>query len=840
MLWRDVRAGELRLLGFAVMLAVAALSAVAFFSARLQGGLERDAAQLLGGDIVLSSDLPTPVEFTVRAASLGLTTTSTQTFPTMARSAQGQGGEGRLVMLKAVAAGYPLRGLVRVADQGGIDPAGQQSLRGPPAPGEVWVENALLDTLGLHVGQTLLLGDESFRIAKVLVQEPDRGNSLVNFAPRVLMNLSDLPATGLVQPASRVHYRLAMTGTPAAVQRYLQWARTEVQRLHVRGLTIDTLDAGNPQMQKTLGRAESFLNLVALLAAFLSAVAVALAARGFASRHLDDCALLRVLGMGQRTIAWAYAIEFLLLGLAGSLVGLAVGYGAHYGFVELLGGLVQGGLPQPGLQPVGFGLGVGMLLLATFGLPPVLQLAGTPPMRVIRREAMPLRVGAVVTIVAGLAGFAGLLLAASHDLRLGSIAVGGFALATVVFLALARLMLALLRAITQGRQGGMWPRWLVLAIRQLTARPLVAAVQIGSLAVGMLALLLLFLLRTDLVQSWRQASPVDAPNRFVINILPDQAHAFQTLLREAGVRRYDWYPMVRGRLVAVNGRDIQPDSYQDEQARRLVDREFNLSFSVQPPSYSPVEQGSWRSGDSRAISMEAGIMKTLGLHVGDRLRFDMGGVLRESTVTSVRKVDWSSMHVNFFAMYPVAGLGDEVGVTWITAYRSPPNDSRGASLDRRVLQTFPNVTQIDMTSAITQIQQVLNQVIGAVELLFSFGLVAGLVVLFATLNATRESRARDLALMRALGAGSGLLARMQAAELLLVGAVAGSLAGLVALGLAWVLARQVFDFAWLPAWWIVPAGAFAGALLAWLAGWWSLRELLRQPVVQTLRAMTAE
>ena len=876
-LWRDVRAGELRLLVVAVLLAVAALSSVAFFADRLAGALQRDAAQLLGGDVVVSSDQPLPAVFAGKARALGLRSARTQTFPTMARAEQTRGGAGRLVTLKAVSAGYPLRGSLRVSDNTHWQPAQpDQSSTQPPQPGQVWVEAPLLEALQLQLGDALLLGQSALRISRVLTQEPDRGGSFISFAPRVLMHADDLPATQLVQPASRVHYRMALVGSAADVRAFGDWARAELAKAQtqaqtpMRGIRIETLQEGNPRMQETLDRASNFLNLVALLAALLSAVAVALAARAFAERHLDGCAILRVLGLPQRTIARAYALEFVAAGLAGTLLGLALGFAVHYVFVWLLGGLVQTDLPPPSWQPLVLGLGVGMTLLLAFGLPPVLQLAGTPPLRVMRRELGRIKGTSALAMAAGLAGFAALLLTASSDIKLGGIAVGGFAAAVLLFMLLGALAVWLVRrsmgaALAQGL-----PYWLRLALRQLGARPVFAVLQISSLGVGMLALVLLVLLRTDLVRSWRQATPADAHNRYIINILPEQQMPMQQALRAAGVAQFDWFPMVRGRLVAINGRAVSASNYADAQAQRLVEREFNLSYSTILPAWNPLEQGRWRSGssgnsskgsgnagtnaeanakenanaatDQNAISMEAGIMQTLGLKLGDSVVFDMGGVQRTSTITSVRKVNWSSMHVNFFAMYPVASLGDEVAVSYITSYRNPPYKAAAKaaqaaqpSLDYQLLQTFPNITQVDMDSTLLQLQAVLDKVIRAVELLFVFGLAAGLLVLFATVNTSRDERSREFAIMRALGSSSALLRRLQSAELLATGALAGLLAGAVALALGWALAHYVFAFEWALALWVLPASAGAGAVLAWAAGWWSLHSILRQPVVQTLR-----
>ena len=823
-LWRDVRAGELRLLLVAVTLAVAALTSVGFFADRLQGGLARDALQLLGGDVVLASDAPTPAAFAQQAQALGLQTATSMGFPTMARAPEAQGGGVKLVALKSVQPGYPLRGNMQVADAPGAAPYATREI---PAQGEVWVDAQLLEALDLAMGDFLLLGDAQLRIGRLITLEPDRGGGFTGFAPRAMLNAADMAATGLVQPASRIAYRFAVAGAPSAVQAFSRWAALQVQEPGVRGVRLESLDSGRPEMKQTLERAQKFLNLVALLAALLSAVAVALAARGFAASHLDASALLRVLGQSQRTIALSYTFEFVLVGLFASVLGVALGFAVHYVFVLLLAGLVSSALPAASLWPAALGLGVGLTLLLAFGLPPVLQLAQVPPLRVMRRDVGALRPASLAVLALGISGFAALLLVVSSDLKLGLIAVGGFAGAVLLFAALAWAAVQVLRRSVNETRA---PRWLVLATRQIAARPAYAVVQVSSLAVGLLALVLLVLLRTDLLASWRQATPADAPNRFVINVQPDQSEAFQQALRRAGVAQYDWYPMIRGRLVAVNGKPVGAADYTDDRAQRLIEREFNLSTAVQVPAHNPVVAGRWTPNEAGAISMEDGIATTLGLKLGDELRFDIGGVTKDARITSLRKVDWGSMRANFFAMYPVAHL-DGVAITYLAAFHAPDK----AGFDNALVQQFPNITSVDMAATLAQVQSVLDQVIKAVEFLFAFTLAAGLVVLFAAVTATREERAREYAIMRALGARASLLRQVQRAELAGVGLLAGFLASAVAMGVGWALAHYVFDFTWTASLWVPLVGSAAGAVLALLAGWWGLREVLQRPVMDTLR-----
>jgi len=809
----------------AVVLAVAALTAVGFFADRLQQSLTRDARQLLGGDAIIASDQPTPAALAERARSEGLQVVHTAAFPSMGRAPDDKGGASRLVSVKAVTPGYPLRGQVLIAASGSAAGSPATSV---PKTGTVWVDPAVLDSLGLQVGDPLLLGDATLKIAAAIREEPDRGAGFLNFAPRVMLNDADLPGTGLVQPASRVTYRMAVAGADARVAAFVAWAEAHIKSQALRGMRVESLETGRPEMRQTLDRAGKFLNLVALLAALLAAVAVGIAARDFASRHLDDCAMLRVLGQSQRAIALQFLIEFSLVGLMASLAGVLLGLAVHHVFVYLLSGLVNASLPAPGAWPAFFGLGVGFTLLMGFGLPPVLQLAQVPPLRVIRRDVGALKPASLAVLLAGALGFAALLLAVSSDLRLGLIAVGGFSGAVVVFAALSWVAVQVLRkAVPEARA----PRWLVLATRQIASRPAFSVLQVSALSVGLLALCLLVLLRTDLISSWRRATPADAPNRFVINVMPEQGEAFQARLKAGGVATYDWYPMIRGRLVAINGNAVDLASLPDERARRLMDREFNLSHAAAVPGHNTVVQGRWTPEEANAVSVEEGLARTLHLKLGDTLRFDIAGQISEARITSVRRLDWGSMRANFFVMYPKAEM-PELPSTYIAAFHAPAT----AGFDNALSRDFPNITNVDVSQSIGQLQRVLDQVIRAVEFLFGFTLAAGLVVLFAAVAATREVRSREFAVMRALGASSRLLAQVQRAELLGVGALAGFLASVVAVAVGWALAKFVFEFTWAPSPWVPAAGVATGAVLALAAGWWSLRGVLRRPVVETLRA----
>jgi len=468
----------------------------------------------------------------------------------------------------------------------------------------------------------------------------------------------------------------------------------------------------------------------------------------------------------------------------------------------------------------------------------VLQLSAVPPLRVIRRDLGAPKAGSLLVLGAGVAGLGAILMVLAGDIKLGGIAAAGFAGAVLVFAGLAWGAVKLLRRIVPVNvSGARVPRWLLLATRQVAARPGFAVMQVSSLAVGLLALALLVLLRTDLIDSWRAATPASAPDRFVINIQPDQAEAFRQTLADAGVKDYDWYPMIRGRLTTINGEAVQGRRFTEDRAQRLSEREFNLSHTDEMPAHNQLVGGGWGAAPAgeMGLSVEDGLAKTLGVKLGDQLGFDIAGQPVQGRITSLRKVDWSSMRVNFFVLFEKAEL-PELPATQIAAYRMPP----GVKLDRELARQFPNLTVIDVSAQLNQVQGVLDQVIQAVQFLFGFTLATGLVVLLAAVGSTREARAREFGLMRALGAPSSLLAQVQRAELLGVGALAGFLAGTVAIVLAGLLARYVFEFDWQMKPWVPLVSAACGALLAWSAGWWSLRGVLQRPVMQTLREAQAE
>ncbi len=815
---RDWRAGELRLLALALVLAVAAVTSVGFLADRVGRALERDAGQMLGADLVLDADEPIPAAFLEEARARGLEGSRTWQFPSMAG---GAGGSAQLASVKAVEPGYPLRGALRVAS---APFAPDEPARGVPPKGTVWVDAQLLALLGLQVGDALALGDASLRVDRIITYEPDRGMQFVNVAPRVMLRASDLPATGLIAPGSRIGYALLAAGEPRAVAGYETWLRERLGR----GQKIATLESGRPEVRRTLDRAQRFLALVALLAVLISAVAVALAAGRYLDRHRDGVAVMRCLGAPQALVSRMLAAEFALVGLAACGAGCLLGYGAHQALVLALGSLIDTALPPPSAVPAAQGLLTGMLLLLGFALPSLARLRHVPPARVLRREADALGARSAAGYGLGAAGFALLIWWFAGDARLGAVVAGGFLGAFLVFALAAWLCilgLARLRGLARRQPA------LRFALAGVARRRAATITQVCALAVGLMALLLLTMTRTDLIQGWQRTLPPDAPNRFLINVQTDQREAVAQALRRAGLAQVELSPMVRGRLVAINGRPVGPDDYEEPRAKRLVDREFNLSYSDTLPASNRIEQGRWLRPGAPEVSLESGLARTLGVAVGDTLRFDVAGQQVEATVSGTRRVDWDTMRVNFFAILTPEALAG-MPQSWITSFHLPPGKE---AVLPALVREFPNLTVFDVGAILRQLQSVLDEVGRAVQLLFLFTLAAGVLVLAAALTATRDERVREAAVLRALGATRRQLARSQRIELWAVGGLAGLLAAAGASAVAWALSSLVFDFNITLGLWPWLAGMGAGALGAWAGGALALRGVLRTPPLVTLR-----
>lgn len=766
MLRRDLKAGELGLLLVALIIAVTSLTSVGFFTDRVARALKLEANQLLGGDIVLVADHALKPEWRAEATRRGLRSVESASFTSMATLGEG----AQLAGVKVVEDGHPLRGSIRIAP--GLNQPDAPA-PGIPARGELWLDERLASALGAKVGDTVGLGASRLRMAAVLSFESDRGANFFSLLPRLIINAADLPATQLIQPGSRAFYRLHVAGDPAEVARFETWAKGRLQR----GESLETVDNARPEVRTVLDRAERFLRFAAMLAVVLAAVAVGLATRRFVERHLDGCAVMRCLGARQAQLMGLFIGEFVLLGLAAGVVGCALGFGVQFVLAGLLGGLVGVPLPAPGGWPVAHGMAVSLLLLLGFALPPLIRLGRVSTLRVLRREWNGVAAREGLAWALGALVLAGLLVAIARDWLLGAWVVGGFALAFAVYGLVAWLVLGLLghlRAVA----GSGW-RYGLAALRR---RPVASLVQVLALGMGLTALLLLTLVRSDLLDNWRQSTPADAPNRFVINIQPDQLEPLRRFFADDGRPAPLLQPMIRGRLVQVNNRPVGPDDFADDRARRLVDRDFNLSFDTRLPDGNSVVAGRWHGADTAPqFSVEQGLAQTLGLALGDVLTFEIAGVRSEARITSLRKLDWDSMRVNFFVI-AAPGMLDSQPASYITSFYLPAAQMEFAN---RLVAAFPNLTVIDVAAVIGQIQGMVGQLIGAVQFVFGFAVVAGVVVLLGALQATHDEREKELAILRTLGARNRQLRGALLAEFAALGLVAGALAGVGATGIGW-------------------------------------------------------
>src|SRR6266853_1654241 len=706
MLVRDWRAGELRVLALALVLAVGGVSSVAFFADRVRQALTREAHQVLGADMLMTADHAWAPEFRDEIVRRGLQRAESMNFVSMVRA-----------------------------------------------------------------------GNETLRAALTL--EPDRGVSFMNFAPRLMMQLDDLPATRLVQPGSRISYQLLAAGEREGIRQLEQWTRARLGR----GERVDSLDNARPEVRAGLDRAQSFLGLTAMLAVVLSAVAIALGTRRYTQRHLDGYAVMRCLGASQPQLFALFAWEFLLLALAASLAGCVLGFLVQTLVAWWLAALIPGTLP------------------------PLLQLKDVPALRVIRHDVGPPRQGTLAVYVVGLAAVFGLLLWQAGELKLAGYVFGGFAAAFGIFAAIGY---GALQAIGRlGRTGSVSWRY---GLANLLRRPRANAVQITAIAVGLTAILLLTLIRGDLLDAWRGRLPPDAPDRFLVNIQPEQRQPLAEFLERNGVKHPQTFPMVRARLVAINGKPVGAEDYSDERAKRQIEREFNLTYlSALPP--------------------ENRITERFGVRRGDALEFLSAGRSFSAPVTSVRKLDWDSMRPNFFFITTPALL-ESFPTSYIASFHAPAGD---ALLTLRLSQAFPNLTVIDVSVILRQLQFVMDQLIGAVQLVFLFALGAGVLVLYAALLATQDERTHEAAVMRALGASRAQVLAAQRAEFAVIGAIAGLLGSLGATAIGWTLATRVFqlDFIWNG--WVWLAGPALGLACIVLNAWAGARAALSRPPMAALR-----
>ena len=816
-LLRDARAGELRVLFFALLVAVATSTAIGYFGARLNGAMLLRATEFLGADLLLEGSSPARPEQIDSGRELGLEHARIVEFSSVIATDNGI----QLSSIKAVDSAYPLRGQLKSA----AAPYASEESGGGPKAGEAWVESRLLTALNLKIGDSIDVGLQTLRLARVLTYEPDRAGNFYSLTPRVLISLDDLQATGVVQPGSRVSYKELWRGPAAALEHYRQLIKPGLaanQRLQ------DARD-GNQQIGGALGKAERYLNMASLVAVLLSGVAVALSANRFAARRFDASALLRCLGLSRRETMLLFSVQLAVLGLLASLAGALLGWLAQLGLFYLLHDLLPNDVPPGGLLPAIAGIGTGLVALAGFAVPPLAALGRVPPLRVLRRDLLPIPSSTWMIYGAALFALGLIMWRLSLDLLLTFALLGGGLIAALFLGGLLLLLLQSLRRLL-ARSSLPWR----LGLGQLLRHPLAAAGQSLAFGLILLSMALIALLRGELLDTWQNQLPKNAPNYFALNILPAEKQAFSDRLVQLSAPSAPLYPVVPGRLVSINGEPVREIVSKDSSGDRAVQRDLSLTWAADLPAGNSITEGQWWSSQTDdpvpGVSVEAKVAQSLKLKLGDRLIFTVAGVNREAQVTSLRSINWDNFQPNFFMIFQPGTLKD-LPATYLTSfYLSPGHDQQIVELSR----AFPAVTILQVEALLEQLRSILAQVTLAVEYVLLFVLAAGMAVLFSGLQATLDERIRQGALLRALGAERRLLIKARRIEFGLLGAVSGLLAALGSELISLVLYRFAFDLPWHPHPWLLLLPVI-GALLVGGAGIFGTRRALNASPLSVLR-----
>ena len=820
-LLRDAAAGDIRILFAALVLAVVAVTAVGFVTDRAERALAIEANRLLGGDAVVRGDAPITGAVRQAANAAGLRRTETLSLDSMIRA----GEQLRLGDLRALGEGFPLRGSFRIIDAAG---AAEHDAQGIPAPGTLWMSQSGAETLDAKIGDSIGIGDSQLRLTALVVQEPDASMDYFNVAPKVFLNLADVRATGLVQEGSRLGYRLVVAGDAAAVERFTAIARPAL----ARGQRLETIQDARPEIRSSLDRAGRFLGLAALVSVVLAAVAVAMAARRHSERHLSGTAVMRCLGASQRTLVGIHVGELILLGLIACTVGVLIAYGLQWAIGSWLQAEMKISIPPAGWLPALQGYGVGMIVLLAFGAPPVLALRRVPALRVLRRDLDPTEPSAWLVALTGFVGLGALLWWKAGSATLGTAMLLGILGTLAVLALLAWLMILLVRRLRSRLRGS-----LRYGLANVSRRAGTSVAQVSALGLGLMALLLLTFVRTDLLDRWQLSLAAEAPNRFIINVQEDQQAEVNAFMAEQKIAPPVLFPMIRGRLVSLNGKPTSGADYADDQeAKRRAEREFNLSTAATLRDDNKVTAGKFWNGRTPAtpeLSVEERFAEQLGWKIGDRVAFDIAGQPFEGKITSLRSVDWESFRPNFFV---IASPGSMEGypASYITAVSVPPEQKRFTA---QLVERFPNLSVIDVDAVLKQVRSTADQVSTVVQVVFWFSLAAGVLVLLAAVSASQDERLLEGGVMRVLGGSRRQLRLAQASEFAAIGLLSGLVAAIAASVLSGVIATQVFDLPWKANWSLAAIGGGLGMLAALTAGLFATRRVLDAPPSVTLREL---
>ena len=792
----DWRAGGLPVIALALTVAVSAVTSVGVFNDRVWRAMQARAAESLGADLVIQSHDPIPPKISSKAAALGLSVSQQIEFTSMVLNDR---GIPRLVTVKAVDQHYPLRGALQSSD-GLLAPA--RTVDTLPEAGELWGHPRLFAEIGISIKDEVSLGEQSFRVARVLVQEPDDFASFFAMAaPRVLMRLADVAATGLISATSRAHYRLQIAGNGENLDEFSGWLDTA----GAQGLERRTTENAQPALRTALDRASSYLGLASLSVLIVAGAGIFLAAVYYAREQSATAAVMRCLGASHSRILVTFVLRTAVVALVSSFLGALLGYIGQLYLAFLAESRLGFTLPQASVWPLLTGVAIGLITAGGFALTPLLKLPNVTVMGLLRQEQAVAPPSAWLSI--GLVFFTcgGLVLWQAKDPVLAFWVLG---LTIALVIGLTALGWVLLWSIGHIRLSSPTQRYV---LSSLVRRAGTGTVQVLAFGLGMTALLMVTVMRTDLLESWINSIPPETPNRFLINIQPGEESALNTFLASEKLTSRGMFPMTRGRWVGHNGEDINSARYRSGRAQRLATREFNLTSAATLPSGNRVVDGVWwvpaQYGEN-LLSLEREFSAELGIGVGDELTFSIAGQQVTGRVANLREVAWDSFEVNFFVVSS-PGLLASQPKTFITSFFMPPDNTRTPG---RLLERFPSVTMFDVDALLRQVRSIIRQVSVAVQYVFLFTLLAGVTTLIAAVQGSTLERRRDAAVLRALGSSSGRLWLVQFCEYTVLGGIAGLLAAASSVISASVLAREVFGFELTSGWPVWAFGVIGGAV----------------------------
>jgi len=818
LLLRDWKSGELTVLGLALTIAVTSLTAVAFLTDRVGHAVELRAAESLAADLRLGSGQPLPESYIEKAEQAGLQTAAMITMPSVVFEQD----RSTLSAVRAVSNAYPLRGRLKTSPKLLAEAEETDQI---PGRGEAWATTRLLARLGTDTGAVITVGKASFKVTKVLDFRPDQGWQFVDLAPTLLINIADLEKTALIQPGSRVSYRNLFAGPRDDIENF----KPQLESLLAAGEKLSDIKDTNPQIRSAMDRSGRFLNLASLVSVLLAAVAVAMAARRYAVRHRDRIALLKCLGSQQAFILRLNLLQMTMLTLIGAAAGIVLGYFAQEALAWIARDLIAQELPAPGASPILLGLVTALFILCGFALPDLIQMGKTPVLRVLRHdvEPPPMRYG--ISYIAGMLAVLALLQWMVRDIGL-VLGIAAGAAGTFVVLGLAGWLLVKATGRFRGVAGVAWR----YGLANLNRRGRESVVQVVAFGLGLMVLMLLTLVRNDLMDTWRDSLPADAPNQFLINIQPFEVPQMQEFLTTRNMEVPRFVPMVRARMTAINGEDVDQISFEDPQGERWAKRESNLSFGDEMQIGNQLTEGEWwqAGSETHEVSVETDFGRELGVKLGDEISFDIAGEPVSATVTSFRTIEWDTFRPNFFMVFSAATL-EAYPASYISAlYAGPEDDGKIIELMRK----FPSVTVIDLDASLAQIRDVMDKASLAVQAVFLFTLLAGLAVLWAAVQSSLDERSFESAILRTLGASRKRVLSGVVVEFVAIGLLAGLLASTGASLAAWHLAVNVYElqYHFSPTLWL--AGPILGMLFVGASGLAATWRVVTHSPVNVLRA----